>query len=48
MFLTQMLLTMFLALMLLPLIVRFVVQPPLDAPDWRRIAVRAVMRRRRP
>ena len=44
---TQMLLTMFLALMLLPLIVRLVIQPPLDAPDWRRMAVRAVTRRRR-
>jgi hypothetical protein len=46
MFLTQMFLTMFLALMLLPLIVRLVMQPPVDTPDWRRIAVRAVTRRR--
>jgi hypothetical protein len=45
---TQMLLTMFLALMLLPLIVRLVVQPPVDAPDWRRIAVRVITLRRRP
>ena len=47
MFLTQMLLTMFLALLLLPPVVRLVMQPPADAPDWRRIAVRAVTRRRR-
>jgi hypothetical protein len=44
MFLTQMLLTMFLALMLLPAVVRLVMQPPVDTPDWRRIAVRAVTR----
>ncbi len=46
MFLTQMFLTMFLALMLLPAVVRLVMQPPVDTPDWRRIAVRAVKRRR--
>jgi hypothetical protein len=44
---TQMLLTMFLTLMLLPTVVRLVMQPPVDAPDWRRMAVRAVTRRRR-
>jgi hypothetical protein len=38
---------MFLALMLLPNVVRLVMQPPVDAPDWRRMAVRAVTRRRR-
>jgi hypothetical protein len=46
MFLTQMFLTMFLALMLLPTVVRLVMQPPVNTPDWRRIAVRAVTRRR--
>ena len=46
MFLTQIFLTMFLALMLLPAVVRLVMQPPVDTPDWRRIAVRAVTRRR--
>ncbi|MDN5929139.1 MAG: hypothetical protein L0I29_18905 [Hyphomicrobiales bacterium] len=45
---TQMLVTMFLALMLLPTLVRLVMQPPVDMPDWRRIAVRAVTLRRRP
>lgn len=46
MFLTQMFLTMFLALMLLPTVVRLVMQPPVDTPDWRCIVVRAVTRRR--
>jgi hypothetical protein len=47
MFLTQMLLTMFLALMRLPLVVRLLMQPPVDMPDWRRMAARAVTLRRR-